>query len=425
MDARALRIVVVGGGIGGCAAALSLHDAGFDDVVVLEAAQEVGELGVGINVLPHAVRELTELGLAAELDAAAVATAELAYHNRFGQRIYAEPRGRTAGYRWPQYSIHRGRLLALLHTAVVDRLGADRYRTEQQVVGIEGTAPDGADVEISDRTSGRSHTENADLVVAADGVHSTIRAQLFPTEGGPLWNGVTMWRGVTEAEPFLSGATMIMAGTIERRMVVYPITRPDDDGQTLINWVAELRTDDGRPMPRQDWSATVDRDEVLSAFGDMRFDWLDVPALISGAREVLAYPMVDRDPLPRWTHGRVTLLGDAAHPMYPVGSNGASQAVIDGRVLAHALGTIDDVDGALATYEQERRAATGAIVLANRQVGPERCMELAAERAPEGFDDVHAVFTDAELDELSNGYKRVAGFDTATLNERPSLSISR
>ncbi len=419
-----MRIVVVGGGIGGCAVALSLHDAGVDDVVVLEAVREVAELGVGINVLPHAVRELTELGLGGELDSVAIATAELAYHNRFGQRIYVEPRGLAAGYRWPQYSIHRGRLLGVLQRAVVERLGSDRYRTGHQVTAVDHRDTDGVTLEVLDRSSGAARTEKADVVIAADGVHSTIRAQLYPDEGGPLWNGITMWRGVTDTQPFLSGETMIMAGTIDRRMVVYPISRRHrDEGRPLVNWVAELRTDDGRPMPRQDWSATVDRDEVLEAFADMRFDWLDVPALIAGADEVLAYPMVDRDPLPHWTHGRLTLLGDAAHPMYPIGSNGASQAIIDGRVLAHSLATLTDVDEALAAYELQRRPATASVVLANRQVGPERCMELAAERAPNGFDDVHEIFTDAELDELSNGYKRTAGFDPATLNERPSLSV--
>ena len=412
-----MRIMIVGGGIGGCALALSLQDAGFDDVHVHESAREVREVGVGINLLPHAVRELTELGLLDELEGRAVRTGALAYHNRFGQRIWSEPRGIAAGYHWPQLSIHRGELLGVLHRQTVARLGHERFTSGHHLAGIEHAG----DVVVA-RFAGGDEPVEADVLVACDGVHSTVRALLVPNEGPPLWNGVTMWRGVTESEPFLDGRTMVMAGVVAQRMVVYPI-RDLPDGRQLVNWVAERRTDDGRPMPRQEWDAMATPAEPLAHFGDFRFDWLDVPALIKGCEQVLQYPMVDREPLPRWRLGRVTLLGDAAHPMYPVGSNGASQAILDARVLAHELATRPDVGTALDAYEALRRPATAAVVLANRQAGPERCMEIVAERAPDGFADLDAVISPEELAEISASYKRTAGFDPASLNTRRSLSV--
>lgn len=412
-----MKVLVVGGGIGGLALALSLDAAGIDDVEVFEAAPEVRELGVGINVLPHAVRELTELGLGDELSEAGVATAELVMFNKHGQRIWAEPRGIAAGYRWPQISIHRGRLLGLLHRAFLDRLGEAQLHTGARAIrACQGGRS--VSVEFDGRPPVRG-----DVLVGADGVHSAIRAQLHPGDGPPRWNGITMWRAVASAEPFLSGATMAIAGHFARRVVIYPISRPDDDGRVLLNIVFEAQTADGRPMPRQDWSHIADADELRVRFGAMRFPWLDVGALIDAAATWWQYPMVDRDPLPHWTAGRVTLLGDAAHPMYPVGSNGASQAILDARTLARCLAVEGSVDAALAAYEDTRRPATAAIVLANREVAGEKCMELAEQRAPDGFDDIGDVFASGELEALSAAYKRTAGFDAATLNERPSLSV--
>ena len=394
----------MGGGIGGCALALSLRAAGIADVELFEAAREVGELGVGINVLPHAARELTELGLAAELDALAVRTGALAYHNRQGQRIWTEPRGLAAGYRWPQWSINRGLLFGVLRRTVIERLGADRYHAASPI-----EAPDDLSASF-------------DVVVGCDGVHSAVRRSLQPDEGPPLWNGVTMWRGVTEMPPFLDGRTMILAGVVRHRIVVYPI-RNLTDGRQIVNWVAEVRTEDGRPMPPQSWNRVVDVAEPLRHFAKFDFDWLDVPKMIEGAAEVLAYPMVDRDPLPTWRRGNVTLLGDAAHPMYPVGSNGASQAIIDARVLARELAQQPSVGDALDAYEAMRLPATAAVVAANRAAGPEQCMELVAERAPHGFDRLDDVISQDELTEIATRYRLLAGFDPVALNERPSLDV--
>lgn len=394
----------MGGGIGGCALALSLHAAGITDVVVHEAADGVRELGVGINVLPHAMRELDELGVAAQVAAVAVETSELSYHNRFGQQIWLEPRGLAAGYRWPQLSVHRGALLSVLHDEAEHRLGERRFHYSSRV--------EADDLE---------HLEG-DVIVACDGVHSALRSLAAPAEGPPLWNGVTMWRGTTVAEPFLGGRRMIMAGVLAHRMVIYPICDLPD-GRQLVNWVAEVRTEDGRPMPRQDWNATVDVTEPLRYFDAFRFDWLDVPSLIEQSEQILCYPMVDRDPLTTWRHGRLTLLGDAAHPMYPVGSNGASQAIIDARVLARELRLRSDISEALQAYEGQRLPATAAVVLANRRAGPERSMELVAERAPNGFERLEDVISHDELVAIAADYKRTAGFDPATLNDRPSLSV--
>lgn len=399
-----MRVAIVGAGIGGCALALSLEAAGITDIDIYEASPEPRELGVGINVLPHAARELTELGLAEEMDAIGLRTGGLSYHNRFGQQIWVEPRGLDAGYQWPQWSVHRGKMLGVLFRAVLQRVGEARVHLDHRV------EPDRLD-----------HID-ADVVVAADGIHSALRTLVAPDEGAPLWNGVTMWRGTSVGEPFLGGRRMIMAGRLWERVVVYPIADLPD-GRQLLNWVAEQRTDDGRPMPKQDWSAEADVAEPLAVFADYRFPWLDVPTMLGAAESVLRYPMADRDPLHTWRHGRMTLLGDAAHPMYPVGSNGSSQAILDARVLARHLALCETIDEALDAYEAERLPATAAVVLSNRKAGPERCMEIVADRAPNGFDDLDAVIGRDELEEIVTAYRRTAGFDPAVLNGRPSLSV--
>ncbi|MFC4120569.1 flavin-dependent oxidoreductase [Nonomuraea zeae] len=388
-----MRIVIAGAGIGGLTAALSLHAAGFEDVTVHEAAREILPLGVGINLLPHAVRELTELGLADRLAEIGVATAELAYFNRYGTPIWSEPRGLGAGYAWPQYSVHRGRLQLLLLEAVLDRLGPDAVRTGSRITG----------------------PGQEDLLIGADGIHSAVRAHLYPGEGPPPCNGLVLWRGTTYGEPFLTGRSMIMAGDGIQKFVAYPI---ETGGRTLINWIAE-RPLDGEAPDRGNWNRPADLGEIGRHFADWSFDWLDVPGIIAGAQAAYEYPMVDRDPLPRWTSGGVTLLGDAAHAMYPIGSNGASQAIIDARVLAHSL-----AHGDLAAYESLRRPATTALLLSNRKMGPEVVMKLAHERAPGGFDDVEQVIPHTELAEIADSYKRTAGFDPASLTERPSWSVT-
>jgi 5-methylphenazine-1-carboxylate 1-monooxygenase len=420
-----VKVAIAGGGIGGMTLALSLLDAGLDDVEVYESASDVKELGVGINVLPHAVRELTELGLLDDLLDAGIPTAELVYYSKHGQRIWSEPRGLAAGYKWPQISIHRGELLGILHRAVVERLGVSRVHTGHHLARFvhHGNRP--VSMEFVNRTSGAIVARpEADLLVACDGIHSVVRGTFYPDEGPPKWNGITMWRGTTLARPFLSGRTMIFAGHFRQRVVVYPIAqRYERRGLSLINWVAELKTADDQPMPKQDWEHRARVADVVAHFAPFVFDFLDVPALIRGAEAIYQYPMVDRDALPTWDFGRVTLLGDAAHPMYPVGSNGASQAILDARILARELACQPSIEAAVASYDAERRPATAAVVQANRRVGPEKCMEIVEERAPQGFTDLNAIISPQELEEISRSYKRAAGFDPAILNNRPSLSV--
>ncbi|KWT63833.1 hypothetical protein ADL21_00240 [Streptomyces albus subsp. albus] len=411
-----MHVIIVGGGIAGLAAALSLHAAGVESVTVTEAAPEIRPLGVGINLLPHAVREFTELGIADELAAISVATRELAYFNPHGQLIWSEPRGLAVGYQWPQYSVHRGRLQMLLLEAVRDRLGADAVRTGHALTGFTATA-DGVTAHYG------SSALKGDLLVGADGIRSTVRAQLYPAEGAPRWNGLVLWRGTSRARPFRGDRSMIMAGDNRQKFVAYPISAPDADGNVEINWIAE------RPLGRAaadrgDWNRLVPPDAFLPHFEEWTFDWLDVPATIRQAPVVYEYPMVDRDPLSRWTHGPVTLLGDAAHPMYPIGSNGASQAVLDARVLSDALARTGRPGEACEIYEAERRPATRAITLANRQMGPELVLRLAHERAPGGFTDIEQVLPMAERQEIAARYKRLAGFDPDLLNKRRSYDAT-
>ncbi|WP_067482002.1 flavin-dependent oxidoreductase [Actinomadura hibisca] len=415
-----MRVLIVGAGIGGLTTALSLHAAGIEATVV-DAAGELRPLGVGINVLPHAVRELTELGLGERMAALGIETAEMVHFDGRGGRIWGEPRGRALGYDWPQYSVHRGDLQMVLLDAVRERLGAGAVRAGTACEGFEEDG-DVVRVRLRDRTSGTVETVETDVLVGADGLHSTVRAALHPGEGAPRWNGIRMWRGVTEGEPFLTGATLAVAGSnAAAKLVVYPIARRDG-GRQLLNWVAEVKIPDDRLSEFADWNRAGRLEDVLPHFADWTFDWLDVPALLSRTDRILEYPMVDRDPLPSWGRGRVTLLGDAAHPMYPIGSNGGSQAVIDARVLAWELARADSPEKGLAAYELERREKVNTIVLACRDMPADRVLHTVSERAPGGFERIEDVLSAQELETITGAYRQTSFSDVAALNARPSLT---
>lgn len=411
-----MKAIVVGGGIGGLSLALGLHQIGFEPHV-FESAPVFQFLGLGINVQPHAVRELTELGLGEQLAANSIATAELAYFNKHGQLIWSEPRGLAAGYKWPQHSVSRGELQRLLLDAARARLGPDRIYAGHHLATF---APRGHGVvaRFIDRATGREVAEvEGDFLVGADGIHSAVR-QAFSATEKLHYEGVINYRGVTAAEPYLSAATMVIAGHRDQRFVAYPI-RQLPDGRCLINWICVVRTRDPM-MPLEEWGVRADRAAILARYADWKFDWLDIPKLVEATEDVFAFPDVDRDPLPQWSFGRVTMVGDAAHPMLPVGAQAGSQAIVDGRVLAAALLRYADPAEALQHYQHERMDAMNGMILRNRRLGPETVMQLAEERAPDGFSDIAAVLSAAELKEASISFKRAAGFDVETVNTRPS-----
>jgi 5-methylphenazine-1-carboxylate 1-monooxygenase len=416
-----MTVLIAGGGIGGLTLALSLHQIGIP-CRVFESVPALKPLGVGINVLPHAVRELMELGLHDALDAAGVRTRELAYFSKHGKPIWSEPRGIEAGYKWPQFSIHRGTLQQILLDTAIERLGADNVLTSHHIIDWTETE-DGIRADFIDRATGKpAGSYDGTLLIAADGIHSAIRQKLYPQEGAPIWNGRILWRGVTRSKPFLSGRTMIMAGHEILKFVCYPISRvPDADGHYDVNWIAERHMPPTYQWRREDYNRTAKLEEFLPWFENWRFDWLDVPGLIRNCAHAYEYPLVDRDPVGRWTFGRVTLMGDAAHPMYPIGSNGASQAILDARVLTREILTQGEVPAALEAYESERRPATTDLVMLNRKNGPEQVMQIVEERAPDGFGVVTEVLSQQELEDIAANYKRVAGFQVEGLNAKPPI----
>jgi 5-methylphenazine-1-carboxylate 1-monooxygenase len=411
-----MKIIINGAGIGGLVLALMLHKRGFAPVLY-ESSTEIKPLGVGINVQPSAIVELTELGLLKKLQATGIETAEVVYFNKFGQRIWAEPRGVAAGYLVPQFSIHRGELQMLLLNTVLERLGADAVKT-----GYEGIAVDAerGELTIKHKASGHESVVQADVVVSADGIHSALRRQFYPNEGPPKFSGCILWRATTIGMPFLSGRSMAMAGHADMKLVCYPISqRYAEQGKAMINWIAELKIPDDAP-PKDDWNREVDRNIFAPQFADWNFDWLDVPKMFEGAERVFEFPMVDRDPLPKWSHGKVTLLGDAAHPMYPIGSNGATQSVLDARALADQIAgsTAADVESALLRYEQERLPKTAKIVMINRAQGPDAAMQVVEDRAPNGFTNLDDVVSISELEQIALNYKKVVGLDLETVNAK-------
>jgi 2-polyprenyl-6-methoxyphenol hydroxylase-like FAD-dependent oxidoreductase len=394
-----------------------LHRAGIP-CRIYEAASAIEPIGVGINVLPHATRELAELGLEPALSRVGVTTAEACFFNRFGQLIYREPLGREAGYAWPQFSLHRGDLQQVLAEAFVRRAGADHLITGRRCVAFEQET-DRVTVHFeSVATGARLPPQHGAIAIAGDGIHSTIRKQLYPDEGEPIYSGYNMWRGVTRWPRFLSGASMVRAGWLATgKMVIYPIRNDiDGAGSQLVNWVAEIETPQHEA---RDWNRPAALADFVGAFKDWRFDWLDVPAMIGAAEVILEFPMVDQDPLPRWSFGRVSLLGDAAHPMVPRGSNGAGQAIVDARALADCLCATEDPVAALRAYEEIRREATANVVRTNRANPPDAILrEVYLRTGDRPFDDIDAVISRDELAAISDSYKRVAGYDHDTLAAR-------
>lgn len=421
-----MKVVIAGAGIGGLTLALMLHEQGIE-VDVYEAVETMKPLGVGINLLPHASQQLCRLGLEDLLAERGVQTSTLIYVNKFGQHIWSEPRGRAAGYETPQFSIHRGELQMTLLEQTVLRLGADHVHQGHAFTAFEQVA----DQVISTFTRGDGGTVQvrSDLLIGADGIHSAVRRFMYPQGDQPRFSGRMLWRGVTEAAPYLDGRSMFMAGHQDQKFVAYPISEPlRKQGRSLINWIAELKVPNGE-LPKTDWNRKVDKEVFSRPFDSWKWDWISIPELIEQSDTVYEFPLVDRDILPRWTFERVTLLGDAAHPMYPIGSNGSAQAILDARYLADCLADsqADSVGGAarllyaLREYEAERLPRTAGIVLRNRMNGPEQVMQLAEERAPHGFKHVNDVITQSELDAISLRYKRLAGFDKDVLSAAAPL----
>lgn len=404
-------VAIVGGGIGGLALALNLHARGIA-CRVFERAPEVKELGVGITLLPHAMREFSALGLQAELVAAGIENREACFFNRFGQFIYREARGKFAGYPYPEVGIHRGRLHLILYRAAVERLGAERIVTDRTCVGVDQDDA-GATARFTATSTGRdAEPVRARVVIACDGINSAVRRQFYPDET-VAFAGINTWRGVTRRKPIFDGRTYLRVGSLlTGKLVIYPIVDAiDADGNQLINWMAEIKRD---TQVKNDWNKPGRLEDFIHLYESWRFDWLDVPGMLRAADQVLEYPMVDKEPVDRWTFGRVTFLGDAAHPMYPRGSNGAAQAAIDARTLADCLQRAGDPREALVEYERLRRETTTRIVHTNRSNPPDiiniRVEELVGDRP---FDDLDRYITQDELRALSDSYKSIAGFSMA------------
>jgi 5-methylphenazine-1-carboxylate 1-monooxygenase len=412
-----MTILIAGGGVGGLTLALMLHARGIKSIL-FEQASEIREVGVGINTLPHAIKELAALGLLPALDAIAIRTKELIYINRLGQEVWREARGSDAGFEFPQFSIHRGRLQTILYEAVITKLGPDAVRTGLRLSGFvqdEG----GVTAHFTDARFGTSsETVRGDVLVAADGIHSVARRRFYPHEGPPSWQGVMLWRGATEWPQFLTGRSMYIGGGMGAKLALYPIAPGNQPNTRLTNWAIAIRIADGAttPPPKDSWSRVGRMDEVVPYARRFRVPGLDVEALVRATPVCYEYPMCDRNPLPRWSFSRVTLLGDAAHPMYPVGSNGAAQAILDARSLADALKKADHPMQALAMYEDDRLAKTAEIVHLNRSGGPERVIDEVEKLAPAGFEYVDRVLSHAEREAIVKGYAGKAGFMVRQVN---------
>ncbi|MDH7796130.1 MULTISPECIES: flavin-dependent oxidoreductase [unclassified Beijerinckia] len=404
-----MKAIIVGGGIGGLTTALMLHARGIA-CELYEQSEKIQELGVGINTLPHAIRELAGLGLLDRLDAVAIRTEELFYLTCHGQQVWHEQRGLSAGHDVPQFSIHRGRLQGVIHDAVIERLGVGAVHNGCRL-GAYTQDEGGVTAYFFNRSGVHVASTRGDVLIGADGIHSKVRQTLFPDEGPPRWNGLMLWRGARDWPAFLTGRSMIIAGGLNAKAVIYPIAA-GGPGQRLTNWAIMARIGDGsKPPPRrEDWSRAGLRDELQPYVAGFAIPQVDFAALVNATPEFWEYPCCDRDPLSTWSNGRVTLLGDAAHPMYPVGSNGASQAVLDARALADALVQCEHPRQALFSYEHQRLQTTADIVASNRRGGPEGVIDVVEELAPNGFTEIDAVLSYKDREAIVRGYAAKAGF---------------
>jgi 5-methylphenazine-1-carboxylate 1-monooxygenase len=411
-----MKAIIVGCGVGGLTVALMLHARGID-CEIYEQSESVRELGVGINTLPHAIRELAEIGLLGRLDAVAIRTHELLYTNMQGQEIWRELRGTDAGFDVPQFSIHRGRLQGVLYTAARARIGESRIHTGHRL-GSFTQDEAGVTAYFFDRQGSHRNTIHGDILIGADGIHSFVRTALNPHEESARWNGTMLWRGVADWPKFLTGRSMVIAGGMTAKLVVYPISDGSRRNRRLTNWAVMAKIAEGGRLPkREDWSRPGRFEELMPHVQRFNIPCCDAKALIEATSEFWEYPLCDREPLSRWSHGRVTLLGDAAHPMYPVGSNGASQAILDARCLADRLRDADHVLQALWSYEQERLPLTTEIVMMNRKGGPEGVIDAVEQRAPSGFSNIDDVLSFEERKAIVRGYAASAGFAREQVNK--------
>ncbi|MDO8874551.1 MAG: flavin-dependent oxidoreductase [Pseudolabrys sp.] len=413
------RVIIAGGGIGGLLTALTLHQIGVP-CTVLEAVREMRPLGVGINLQPNAVRELYDLGLTKDdLDGIGLPAREWALVGLNGNDIYTEPRGQLAGYNWPQYAVHRGKLHLLLYDKVVERIGPDAVRLGARVTGYRNNADGGvtAFIENADDTTAE---QTGALLIGADGIHSAIRAQMHPAQPPIHWGGAIMWRGTTWGKPIRSGASFVGLGTHRERVVFYPISQPDPKtGLSMINWIAEVTLDNSDGWKQRGWFRPVPISDFAHHFDGWVWDWLDVPALLNGADGAFENPMIDRDPVPTWRDGPVALMGDAAHAMYPTGSNGASQAIIDARILGAAMVAHGVTADALAAYDAQLCGPISQLILRNRGAGPFGLLNMVDERCGGTFDNIDDVIPPQERADFMAGYKAAAGFAIEKLNSAP------
>lgn len=421
MSTEDLEVLIVGAGAGGLILALSLKEIGVS-CRIYEAVETLMPIGAGVNLLPHATRELDELGLVPALDRVAIRTRASAYYNKFGQHIFTEPAGEAAGYPWPQFSIHRGQMQKTFMDAVLERLGTDSLVTGHRLTRV-GQTGDHAIAEFVDVNGAPLPSVRAKLIIGCDGIRSALRHQFYPDEGEPIYSGVTSWRGVTPFEPVLDGATTVFAGWLASgKLTAYPVRDIVDEAGNKtkqMNWVASHM----RPRPQgYDWNRQANVDVFIDCFADWNFGWFDVPRMMRSTHPILIFPQADRDPLPTWTFGRATLLGDAAHPMYPRGSNGAGQAILDARYLAGSIRRNGVTPEALNEYDKIRVEATTKIVLMNRTNPPDTILEEVDKRTDgKPFRNIDDVVSLSELAAISERYKSVAGFQIEELKRRPSL----
>ena len=415
-----MTILISGSGIAGLTLGLTCQQLGFP-FKIFESAKKIKPMGVGINIQPNAVRELFDLGFEDDLEKIGVKTKEFGTFTKKGLKIWTEPRGKVAGYNWPQYSVHRGQLQMMLYNRLINLAGKNCICTGWKVRDFK-EIKSGISVEVVSANKKEKKFEAGSVLIGADGIHSRVRKIIHPDEGGPIWNGAVLWRGTSESKPFRTGASMVMIGHASQRVVAYPITKTNKvSGKAIINWITELKFDSSKGWRKEDWSRKVNSSEFLPKFKDWKFDWIDIPELINNSEDIFEYPMVDRDPVKKWKKGKSLLIGDAAHPTYPVGSNGASQAIIDARKLGLNFINQGINEKALEKFEMENIKQANNLILANRKSGPDAILQLVEDICGGQFENISDIISEEKLSIHAENYKKTAGFSIKELNSSKSI----
>jgi len=397
-----MLIGIIGGGISGLSLALQLNHYGFA-VEIFESAKELSPLGLGLNLQPKAVKILANCNLFDELITNGVAISSVEFQCKDGLSIFSQKRGIADGYDFPQIAIHRAKLQQMLLKQFTLQ-PKNKIYLGQQLINFQEYHSNVV-CTLVDRTTNNVLDKTVDILIGADGIHSTIRAKIHNDKANYQFAGIMMWRGISKIKPFQQHSSVVVRGNRNVQLITYPISPLDKNGECYINWVVEIFDEETNTLDDNCWNKQGHVAEFIHYFNDWQNKFLDIEPLFDKAINIFKFPMVDRNPLNYWNTNRVTLIGDAAHPMYPRGANGASQGIIDAEYLATVIHSASNISDALQQYQANRLPITSKIVLDNRNANQLEILSLVAARCQKTCQNIHTCIDSEYIRQILTDYK--------------------